>query len=88
MQSTFCRVAAALAVGIILFAWVSWSSADADEPFNLQDCESECSLAYGGTEWSPPALGRSEAIGYSNCILACQRKYWKQFDKDTERSDK
>lgn len=87
MRNTVSRVATVLAIGILLLAWpVSLTSADSDEPFSLQECETDCRWTFGGSEWSPPALKSSQAIGYNNCILACQRKHWKRFDQETEGS--
>lgn len=88
MRITLRRVAA-IAVSVLLVAGlVSWAAAASDEPFNVKDCEANCRWTYGGSEWSPPPLKSSQTHGYNNCILACQREYWKRFDKETEGSGK
>lgn len=69
---------------LLLVAPQSLSPVLAEDGFDLYECEADCRWIYGGSEWSPPPLKGASVIGYNNCILACQRKYWKQFDKDTK----
>jgi hypothetical protein len=52
--------------------------------FDRSECEAECRRAYGGYEWAPPALGRGDYWGYASCILKCERKFWKAFDKESD----
>jgi hypothetical protein len=61
-------------------------SGDAWEQF--QQCKIDCNQIYGGVDvLPPPASSSGTSLGWANCVLACERKYWKQFDKEME-SDK
>ncbi len=48
-----------------------------------QQCKIDCNNDYGGLDTLPPALRSGNSLGWSNCVLRCERKYWKRFDKDT-----
>jgi hypothetical protein len=48
-----------------------------------QQCKIDCNENYGGVDTFPPALRGGESLGWSNCVLRCERTYWKQFDKET-----
>jgi hypothetical protein len=52
----------------------------------FEQCKINCNESYGGLDVFPPGLRRGGTLGWSNCVLACERKYWKQFDKDTDDS--
>ncbi|MEJ2716198.1 MAG: hypothetical protein P8182_03530 [Deltaproteobacteria bacterium] len=52
--------------------------------FDRSECEAECRRAYGGYEWAAPPLGEGGYYGYARCIMDCQRKFWKVFDKESE----
>ena len=47
-------------------------------------CKIDCNEAYGGLDVFPPALTGPRGQGYADCILKCDRQYWKDFDKETE----
>ena len=48
-----------------------------------QQCKIDCNESYGGLDTMPPALRDGVSLGWSTCVLKCERTYWKQFDKET-----
>lgn len=67
---------------------------DYGEGFDLEECEQECRSWFGidpygsvepnfrgGGGYGPPG----GYYAYASCIQDCNRKYWKLFEKETER---
>ena len=50
-------------------------------------CRNDCNEQFGGVDVIPPAATRTSYLAYANCVAACERKYWKQFDNEMD-SDK
>ncbi len=64
---------------------------DFGEGFDLQDCEQYCRSwfnvdPYGAVTPQRGGWGGSGRgyYAYASCIQECNRKYWKNFDKETE----
>jgi hypothetical protein len=78
------------ATGVVfLVGLVHVISAAAAEPpgatwDRFEQCKIDCNEAYGGVDLLPPAVGGAGALGYSNCVLKCDRSYWKDFDRQFE----
>ena len=53
----------------------------------FQQCKIDCNEGYGGLDVNPPALSGARGLGYSNCVLRCERRYWKNFDKDMQNME-
>jgi hypothetical protein len=68
--------------GVGISTAVAADSGDAWDQF--QRCKINCNESFGGVDVLPPAASGGTSLAWSNCILACERKYWKQFDKEME----
>ncbi len=81
------RTTIAAAIGLVfLLSGVSVNFGLAEDRIGgnwdrYQDCKIDCNEAYGGYNVFPPPLSGVDALGYSNCVQACDREYWKNFDK-------
>ena len=54
--------------------------------FDLAACEQECRMRYGyELYWRryPPSGGGSYWV-YTKCLQNCNRRFWKEFDKETD----
>ncbi len=82
---------------LVPFMMVSAASAQGPEivrlnaqGFDLQDCEQECRSIYGVDPYSQAGWwgGRNYDKGlyyqYARCIQRCNKKYWKEFDRETD----
>jgi hypothetical protein len=63
--------------------------------FDLDECQRNCRFKYGLSLYGDlyfPMFGAASddaaRIGYFNCVLKCNRKHWKHFDKEMERIEK
>ncbi len=76
-----------LAGAAILLTAVSVAKSDSiiDSEKQLEECVEDCNEAYGGWGPFPPPLSHDQAIGWANCRLKCERRYWKKFDKDDQK---
>jgi hypothetical protein len=82
----FCAIIAVLAL-IAGVAWIGPVSAAGDEatPWDqFQQCKISCNEGYGGLDIFPPAVRGGGAQGWANCVLKCERNYWKDVDRDTK----
>ena len=53
-----------------------------------EECEIDCNESFGGVEnIRPPYISEAQARAWAHCMLKCERKYWKNFGKDTESSE-
>lgn len=77
-------VAVVIASAAVLFSLIpSVIGADADEW--REQCEIECNEIFGGIgRLRPPATGAA-ARHWAHCMLECERKYWKKWDREIER---
>lgn len=53
----------------------------------FQDCRNDCNEQFGSVDILPPSTSRTSYLAYANCVAACERKYWRGFDKEMD-SDK
>jgi hypothetical protein len=74
-----------LAVGLVSLESHRAVAADASNNWDqYQQCKIDCNESYGGLDVHPPSLrGGGGPQGWSNCVLKCDRDYWKQFDQET-----
>jgi hypothetical protein len=49
---------------------------------HYQQCKIDCNESYGGLDVFPPSVGDGAAQGWSQCVLKCEREYWKKFDRE------
>ena len=79
-------VAGALALtAIVMLSPTNTSSMDGgieEGQDSLHECETRCRQEFGGDEWIAPPVRGGAMIAYSNCILKCEREFWKDYDKD------
>jgi hypothetical protein len=78
----------AVALGIILLVGLTCvlpavSGAQENSIFDkAQRCKSDCNEAYGGLDIFPPKLQPPSTTGWSNCMMRCDRQFWKDFDRE------
>jgi len=81
------RTVIVLTMGVFFLGGLVYvaSSLAADQPGanwdRYQQCKIDCNETYGGVDIFPPAVRGGGALGYSNCVLSCDRRYWKDFDR-------
>ena len=46
-----------------------------------RQCKIDCNEAFGGLDVFPSERAPQ---GHAECILKCERKFWRNFDKDTQ----
>jgi hypothetical protein len=49
-----------------------------------QRCKADCNEAYGGLDIFPPQLQPPSTTGWSNCMMRCDRQFWKDFDRQAD----
>lgn len=60
-----------------------WASAEIFDAF--QQCKIDCNEAYGGLDIFP---SRRDPVGHADCILKCERKFWKDMDRENRELEK
>ncbi len=82
----------AFAIAGIFILWSGETASSAGGMIQVQDrlheCQTSCREQFGGDEWNPPPVSEGSQIAYFNCIQRCERRFWKDFDKDTEELEK
>ncbi len=78
----FVIVIAGLATMFVLACIVpTTSSAQGADFFDkFRQCKVDCNEAYGGLDIFPSPRAPQ---GHADCMLKCERRFWKDFDKDT-----
>lgn len=46
-------------------------------------CKIRCNEAYGGLDIFPPNLRGGSQAGWNDCILQCERKHWRDVERET-----
>ena len=53
----------------------------------FEQCKIDCNEIFGGLDIFPPSATGARSLGWANCVLRCERKYWKRFDKESESDE-
>ncbi len=60
--------------------------ADDGEIFDaFQQCKIDCNEAYGGVDIFP---SKRAPVGHADCILKCERQFWKNMDRQNRKLEK
>ena len=68
-----------LIVLVLLIGFASISHAQGADNFDkFRQCKVDCNEAFGGVDVFPSTRS---PMGHAECIQQCERKFWKEFDR-------
>jgi hypothetical protein len=84
LKAIFATGIVALMIGLVSVAPVAVAGDQPTSWDQFQQCKISCNESYGGIDILPPAVRGGGALGWSNCVLKCERDYWKDVDQETK----
>lgn len=56
--------------------------------FDLQTCQRDCAIDHGVEPWFRGGGGDARWYMYTSCVQDCNRKFWKEYDKEMRDLEK